>query len=55
MVGDDPYTDIYGAKRFGAITFQKIHKGVALGSGDQTPDYSFVKFIEFYDLVRKLL
>ncbi len=54
MVGDDPFTDIYGAKEFGAITFQKIHKGVLLGSGDQLPDYSFSKFKDLFDLIQSL-
>ncbi len=51
MIGDNPYTDIYGAKEFGAVTFQKLHKGVTLGKEKELPDYSFRNFSEVYKLI----
>ena len=51
MIGDDPYTDIFGAREFGAITFQKLHKGVKIGENKEIPDYSFSRFSEIYRLL----
>ena len=54
MIGDNPYTDVLGGKSIGAVTFQKIHKGVVLGANEQRPDYSFNHFSELNTLVNSL-
>ncbi len=54
MVGDSANTDIYGAKQSGAITFQKLHRGVLLGAGVNCPYYSFASFTELYNLIYRL-
>jgi FMN phosphatase YigB (HAD superfamily) len=46
MIGDNPTSDIGGAKNCGALTFQKLHKGIKLGIGKESPDYSFNEFFE---------
>ena len=52
MIGDNPVNDIRGAKeKIGAVTLQKIHKGVILGINENTPDASF----ECFSDLRKLL
>lgn len=51
MIGDNPVTDIGGARdTIGAITLQKVHKGVEVGVGDYQPDAYFRK----YNDLRKL-
>ena len=54
MVGDDPYSDIFGAKQLGAITFQKLHNRVVLGQGDQLPDFSFKNFDDLQIFIQNL-
>ena len=51
MIGDNPTSDIGGAKKCGATTFQKLHKGVKLGIGEESPDYSFNEFFELENLI----
>lgn len=52
MIGDNAVNDIHGARdKIGAVTLQKLHAGVAFGTGDNAPDASFHDFSE----VRKLL
>ncbi len=51
MVGDNAYTDIFGANRYGAITFQKIHRAVQIGLDSSSPDYIFNDFKDLYDLI----
>ena len=46
VVGDNAKTDIAGGKSIGAITFQKIHKGVPIGTGVNTPDFIVNNFRE---------
>ncbi len=55
MIGDDSYTDIYGANSFGATTFQKLHGNIKLGQGDQTPDFTFTSFKDIIDLINPLI
>ncbi len=51
MIGDNPINDIEGSKKhIGAITIQKIHAGVEIGS----PDASFENFQEIRTLLNKL-
>lgn len=52
MIGDNPTNDIRGAReKIGAVTLQKIHKGVEIGTGACAPDLAFGEFAE----LRKLL
>ena len=50
MVGDNPIADIWGAKNLGAITFQKLHKGVISGKDAELPDFTFTSFKDLYKL-----
>ncbi len=51
MIGDNPINDIEGAKKhIGAVTLQKIHSGVELGS----PDASFENFSDLRTLMSNL-
>jgi HAD superfamily hydrolase (TIGR01549 family) len=55
MIGDNPVNDIRGAKdKINAATLQKLHAGVALGEGPNTPDASFKEFTELRQLIAKL-
>ena len=55
MVGDNPLNDIQGAREsINAVTFQKLHKGIVLGSDSSQPDVSFKEFIELRELLAKL-
>lgn len=51
MVGDNPFTDVAGGRRIGAVTFQKIHRGVSVGTGECTPDFVFDDFRSLHELV----
>jgi HAD superfamily hydrolase (TIGR01549 family) len=56
MIGDNPINDIKGSREaIGATTFQKIHKGIDLGTDDSKPDASFKHFIELKELLMKLV
>lgn len=48
MVGDNPHTDIIGAKRIGATTFQKVNNLEKIGTGKYMPDFAFNNFNDFY-------
>ena len=55
MIGDNPLNDMQGAREaIGAVTFQKLHKGITLGNGSAQPDASFNNFIELKGLLSKL-
>ncbi len=55
MIGDNPINDICGSKdSINAITFQKIHEGVELGSGPNTPDVCFNDFRSLRELLTTL-
>lgn len=55
MIGDNPINDIRGSKeKINAVTLQKIHEGVELGVGPNTPDASFKQFKELRQLLSKL-
>jgi HAD superfamily hydrolase (TIGR01549 family) len=55
MIGDNPINDIQGArKQIGAHTFQKIHKGVELGTGENQPDVAFENFSSLRSALSKL-
>ncbi len=51
MIGDNPKADIFGAKRLGAVTFQKIHSKVEIGESISEPDYIFH---DYFLLLRKV-
>ena len=52
MIGDNPVNDIRGGKeKIGAITLQKLHKGVPVGSGLEQADATFTEFADLRALV----
>jgi len=54
MVGDDPVTDIGGARRsIDAVTIQKMHDGVEIGQGENQPDCVIEKFEDLGSLLRE--
>ena len=55
MIGDNPKADIYGAKRIGGITFQKIHNKVEIGKGFYAPDFVFKDFSELLKIIKKII
>lgn len=55
MVGDNPKADIYGAKRIGGVTFQKIHNRVEMGKDFCTPDFAFGDFNELLKEIKKYI
>ena len=55
MVGDNAKADIYGAKKKGAITFQKIHNNVKLGKNECQPDFMFSDYSSFINMINKFL
>jgi putative hydrolase of the HAD superfamily len=55
MIGDNPKKDIGGAKAaINAVTFQKMHQGVELGTGDNSPDCAFENFSELRSLLKTI-
>jgi putative hydrolase of the HAD superfamily len=55
MIGDNPINDIRGAKeKINAVTLQKLHDGLELGEGPNTPHASFKEFKEVRHLLAKL-
>lgn len=56
MIGDNPINDIEGARKtIGAVTLQKVHEGVEVGSGISQPDAVINEFSELRKLLGKLL
>jgi FMN phosphatase YigB (HAD superfamily) len=55
MIGDNPVNDIRGAReKINAVTLQKMHSGVELGTQENTPDASFEEFASLRKLLAKL-
>ena len=55
MVGDNPVNDIRGAReKINAVTLQKIHTGVEVGTGINTADATFDNFGELRKMIAKL-
>ena len=55
MIGDNPINDILGAKEnINAVTLQKIHTGVEMGTEKTEPDASFGNFSDLRKLLAKL-
>ncbi len=56
MIGDNPVTDSGGAREaIGAVTIQKIHKGVTIGVAKNQPDCSISNFEDLRLLLPNLL
>ena len=56
MVGDNPRTDIGGAKRaINAVTIQKLHKGVIVGTAENEPDALIDNFQQLRHLLTRLV
>lgn len=55
MIGDNAINDIRGAReKIGAVTLQKLHAGVTLGTGDNAPHASFQEFSDMRKLLSQL-
>jgi HAD superfamily hydrolase (TIGR01549 family) len=55
MIGDSPVNDIRGAReKINAVTLQKIHDGVDVGVGTDTPDVAFNEFSELRRLLVRI-
>lgn len=55
MIGDSPVNDIRGAReKINAVTLQKIHDGVDVGVGTDTPDAAFNEFSELRRLLVRI-
>lgn len=55
MIGDNPVNDIKGAREtIDAVTLQKVHTGVELGTGENAPDACFTDFAELQKLITQL-
>jgi putative hydrolase of the HAD superfamily len=55
MIGDNPVNDIRGAReKINAVTLQKIHAGVEVGTGMNIADATFNDFCEIRKLISKL-
>lgn len=55
MIGDNPINDIECArKEIGAVTLQKLHKGVDRGTGPSAPDVAFHEYSEVRSLLVQL-
>lgn len=55
MIGDNPVNDIRGAReKINAVTFQKLHLGVELGTGENRPDVAFEDYRELRGLLARL-
>lgn len=56
MIGDNPETDICGARRaINAVTIQKIHKGVIPGTAENEPDAQIENFQQLRNLLMSLM
>ena len=55
MIGDNPVNDILGSREtINAVTLQKVHDGVQVGTGTKVADATFTKFSELRLLLDKL-
>lgn len=56
MVGDNPINDIQGARdTIGAVTLQKVHEDIEIGTGVTQPDAVIKEFSELRKLLKKVL
>lgn len=55
MIGDNPVNDIRGGReKINAVTLQKIHAGVDVGTDLNTPDATFNNFNELRKMIARL-
>jgi HAD superfamily hydrolase (TIGR01549 family) len=55
MIGDNPVNDIHGGReKINAVTLQKVHPGVEIGTGTNAADALFNDFIELRKMLAKL-
>lgn len=55
MIGDNPVNDIRGSsEKINAVTLQKSHTDVKIGTGMNTPDAIFTDFSELRQLLREI-
>jgi putative hydrolase of the HAD superfamily len=55
MIGDNPINDIRGGReKINAVTIQKIHAGVEVGTGPCEPDAMFTGFDELRSLIKEI-
>ena len=55
MIGDNPVNDIQGGReKINAVTLQKVHSGIEVGTGACAPDAFFGEFRELRTLIAKL-
>jgi HAD superfamily hydrolase (TIGR01549 family) len=55
MIGDNPVNDIRGGReQIHAVTLQKIHSGIKIGTGDEAPDAAFTEFGQLRNFIEKL-
>ena len=55
MIGDNPVNDIRGGReKINAVTLQKIHAGVEVGTDINTPDATFNDFGELRVMLTRL-
>ena len=56
MIGDNPVNDIRGGReKINAVTLQKVHAGVEIGTDINTPDATFNNFGELRVMLTKLV
>ena len=54
MIGDNPLSDIYGAKQFNSVTFQKIHNNVKIGEEKCAPDFVIKDYFSFLNKMKNV-
>lgn len=54
MIGDNPISDIYGAKQFNSTTFQKIHGNLEIGEDKYAPDFVIKDYFSFLNKLKKV-
>jgi putative hydrolase of the HAD superfamily len=55
MIGDNPINDIGGAReKIGAVTLQKIHKGVIVDSNKNKPDAIFKEYTDLRKFIESI-
>ena len=55
MIGDNPVNDIGGGReKINAVTLQKIHAGVEVGTGINLPDAAFNDFSQLQAMIKRL-
>jgi putative hydrolase of the HAD superfamily len=56
MIGDNPINDVQGAREsIAAVTLQKVHDGVSVGTGKTQPDCCFSDYSQAIKLLQDIL